>query len=69
MLLGLDKNKYGTPVSLHKCDDCGNEFTVCPPAKENWGGCLSEICESYDINRDVDARLLFGCGELKRRNT
>ena len=68
MLLRLDKNKYGAPVSVHNCDDCKNEFTVCPPAGENWGGCLSEACESYDINRDIDARLFFGCGVVKRRN-
>ena len=66
MLLRLDKNKYGAAVSVHECNDCGDEFTVCPPAGENWGGCLSELCASYDINRDVDALLFFGC-ELKRR--
>ena len=66
MLLGLNKNRYGTPVSVHICKDCKSKFTVCPPAGENWGGCLSDICESYDVNRDVDALLFFGC-ELKRR--
>lgn len=66
-LLGLGKNDYDTPVSLHVCDDCGSHFTICPPADENWGGCLSEGCESYDINRDVDALLFFGA-KLKNRN-
>ena len=66
MLLELDKNKYGAPTSVHVCEDCGDRFTVCPPANENWGGCLSDICKSYDINRDVDALLFFGC-ELKQR--
>ena len=58
--LGLGKNEYGTPISLHICDDCGAEFTVCPPSNEDWGGCLREGCESYDINRDVDAIMFFG---------
>ena len=65
--IGLGNNKHGTPVSLHKCDDCGSEFSVCPPADENWGGCLGEGCESYDINRDVDALLFFGC-KLRRKH-
>ena len=59
-LLGLGQNNLGTPVSLHVCDDCGGRFSVCPPAKEDWGGCLVAECESYDINRDVDALGFFG---------
>jgi len=27
-LLGLGKNDYDTPVSLHVCDDCGSHFTT-----------------------------------------
>ena len=65
--VGEDVNTYGTPVSHHVCCECGNMFTVCPTSTEkNWGGCQSENCESYDINRDVDALLFFGC-TIKRR--
>ena len=63
---GIGMNKYGVPVSTHICDDCGHEFTVCPPAGDGWGGCLSGGCESYDINRDVDALLFFGCRIYKQ---
>jgi len=65
--IGISRNKYGTPVSVHVCDDCGHKFTVCPPAGDDWGGCLSDNCESYDINRDVDALLFFGC-RISRRD-
>lgn len=65
--VGEDVNIYGTPVSHHICCECGDMFTVCPPStEENFGGCLGENCESYDINRDVDALLFFGC-TIKRR--
>ena len=63
--LGLDTNEYGTPISTHVCADCGGSFTVCPPAPDNWGGCLGDHCESYDINRDVDALMFFGA-EMRR---
>jgi hypothetical protein len=61
--VGEDVNEFGTPVSHHICCECGDMFTVCPPALDGvqWGGCQSEECESYDINRDVDALLFFGC--------
>jgi hypothetical protein len=55
-----DTNEYGTPVSVHRCDTCGVEFTVCPsvpdgsPRLDDWGSCLAETCDSYDIARDVD---------------
>jgi len=67
--LGLSQNRFGTFVSKHRCGNCGNEFTVCPPANdpEHWGGCLSENCASYDINRDVDALLFFGVARLGLR--
>ncbi len=58
MKLREGKNEFGSPISVHKCSDCGEEFTVCPPAADNWGGCLSQECESYDPGRDVDG--LFG---------
>ena len=55
--LGFDRNEYGTLVSVHQCDICGNEFTVCPPIMKDeggWDGCQSEGCKSYDSDRDVD---------------
>lgn len=54
--LGLDRNEYGTLVSVHLCNRCGNRFTVCPPVvDEEWGGeCLAEGCASYDLRRDID---------------
>lgn len=54
MKLGEVVNVYGTPVSVHFCDACGGQFTVCPVADDDWGGCQSESCSSYDINRDAD---------------
>jgi uncharacterized RmlC-like cupin family protein len=61
--VGEDVNEYGSPVSHHICCECGDMFTVCPPVPDGvqYGGCLAETCESYDINRDVDALLFFGC--------
>lgn len=50
-----DVNEHGTPVSVHRCDWCGDEFTVCPPADGDWGGCQSLDCPSYDPDRDADA--------------
>ena len=54
--LGATLNDYGATVSRHRCDKCGDEFTVCPPVEdEQWGGCcLSEECSSYDKSRDID---------------
>lgn len=49
-----DVNEFGSPVSVHLCAACGDEFTVCPPADENFGGCLAPGCASYDPARDVD---------------
>ncbi len=66
--LGLSTNQYGTEISVHECKGCGSRFTVCPPAGDNWGGCLAAGCESYDINRDVDALLFFGCRVTRRDN-
>lgn len=59
MFLGYTTNDYGTPVSEHKCDECGRTFTVCPipidPTSPSWAGCLAPECRSYDPERDVDA--------------
>lgn len=50
-------NDYGTPVSWFNCDDCGDEFSVCPAVPEDqrdeWDGCMADTCTSYDIERDV----------------
>jgi hypothetical protein len=57
----LGVNEYGTPVSIHVCSACGDEFTVCPPAGPNYGdGCMAPLCPSYDIERDVDYLLAAG---------
>lgn len=38
--LGFDRNEYGTPVSCHRCEACGTEFTLCP-ARRTWRlGCM-----------------------------
>jgi len=56
--IGNGLNKFGTPISIHICEFCGVEFTVCPavpPEKEDqWLGCLAPSCSSYDPSRDVD---------------
>ena len=53
MKIGERPNHYGRIVGVHRCDDCGREFTV-TTLREDWGGCLSEDCVSYDITRDAD---------------
>ena len=66
MKIGMSVNEYGTPVSVHECEYCATEFTVCPAISddpkqlEGWRGCMVEPCESYDSSRDVDALILFG---------
>ena len=58
--VGYTLNDYGRRVSEHRCDRCGNPFTVCPPldgveGDAKWGGCcLMERCASYDLSRDID---------------
>jgi hypothetical protein len=53
-------NEYGTPISLHTCSTCGEEFTVCPPALEATFGsnCLDPECPSYDPARDAEVYFL-----------
>jgi len=60
MFLGYDNNMYGTKVSVHVCDTCGEKFTVCPAVGERpgWDNCATPECGSYDPYRDVDK--LFG---------
>ena len=62
--LRMTFNDYGTPVSQHRCDSCGDVFTVCPGPEEGESGeefdkrfggcCLAETCGSYSLPRDVD---------------
>jgi hypothetical protein len=50
-------NEFGTRISMHICDACGNFFTICPAKNqedEGWNNCLAPNCKSYDPNRDVD---------------
>ena len=61
MLIRFDTNEHGTPISVHKCPDCGAQFTLCPPGDDNWGGCQDIDCPSYDADRDADS--LFGGDE------
>lgn len=53
MYLHNSINEYGTPVSHHTCDTCGQDFTICP-ADKNWSNCLAENCASYDPHLDLD---------------
>lgn len=48
-----DVNEYGTPISYHKCEYCGVEFSVCP-AFDNVDGCSVYPCQSYDPKHDID---------------
>lgn len=60
MHLGYTYNEYGTLVSKHKCDTCGDVFTLCPPVSpeevetKGWQNCLATHCPSYNIKRDID---------------
>lgn len=68
MWISYALNGHGTPVSVHICNDCGSQFTVCPAVDKDgseWGGCLATICISYDRKRDADR--MFDEGRVKRR--
>ena len=57
MRTGESVNEFGTPVSTHVCDTCGEPFTLCPAQGEDkpgWENCLAETCPSYDLSRDID---------------
>lgn len=56
MIKSTKLNEYGMLVSVHECETCGCEFTMCPAIKDdkNWKHCLSLDCDSYDSERDVD---------------
>lgn len=50
-------NKYGTPVSVLRCESCGDTVTICPVItdREAFGdGCLADHCPSYSLARDAD---------------
>jgi hypothetical protein len=60
MYLGKVKNPSGPGlVSKFCCDVCGDEYTICPPVKDEaeragWQTCMADTCASYDPNRDAD---------------
>jgi hypothetical protein len=56
---GFDKNEYGTEISLHTCDVCGQDFTLTPSQKRD-EPCGTPDCKSYDENRDVELLLENG---------
>lgn len=62
---GFGKNEYGTEISLHVCDECGNEFSLCPAQKQD-DTCGHIDCKSYAPYRDVDVLLSEGF-ELKKK--
>lgn len=56
MYIEMDFNEYGTVVSVHTCDMCGDRFTLCPaqpPPAPGWENCMILPCESYDEERDA----------------
>lgn len=50
----VGSNEYGTPVSIHHCQACGDTFTVCPPSADFGAVCLAPDCVSYDPARDAE---------------
>ena len=68
MWISYALNEHLTPVSVHICDDCQSQFTVCPaiePSEAGWNGCMAATCKSYDLKRDADK--LFDEGKAQRR--
>jgi len=61
---GFSRNEYGTKISLHTCNDCGADFSLCP-AQERDDTCGHPECSSYDESRDVE-KLLENGAELKK---
>jgi hypothetical protein len=47
-------NEHGTPVSIHVCHTCGQEFTVCPPSPRYGRDCTMPECASYDPATDAE---------------
>ena len=56
--IGIGQNDYGTPVSMHICDTCGEPFTNCPvpsdPRSPLYAGCTATTCGSYVEAWDID---------------
>jgi hypothetical protein len=50
----IGRNEYGTPISIHVCSACGDQFTVCPPSATFGDECLAITCPSYDPARDAE---------------
>lgn len=69
MYRGVGVNEYGTLVSLHTCDTCGDEFSVCPEVPQDradeWDGCMSVACDSYEPMRDAELYLGLGMVETE----
>lgn len=68
MFIKESLNEHGVKQSHHKCDECGQPFSVVPSVKDSspdwkklWACCLDEGCLSYDPNRDVELSLFHGC--------
>ena len=53
--IGESTIEYGTKVTVHICDTCGRQFTICPVDTEGFFGsdCLAVDCPSYDDRRDI----------------
>lgn len=64
---GFAKNEYGTDISLHNCDVCKCDFSLCP-AQDRDDTCGHIDCRSYDPSRDVDLLLSEG-HELIQKDT
>ena len=68
-----DVNEHGVPITVFRCEYCGEEFSVVPAIPDinldNWRGCLRPECESYDESRDVDKMLAECKVELLREPT
>jgi len=73
MHLGFSTNEYGKTVSVHRCEFCGEEFTVIPPIpvekSDDWKGCMAPECDSYDFARDADVLFDMGLVKTKRIST
>lgn len=65
---GFDHNEYGTRISHHTCETCGQEFTLCPAQEtdEHWKNCLDTDCTSYDPSRDVNKMIEDAGGDASR---
>jgi hypothetical protein len=68
MYLRESENEFGTRISVFTCDQCSEEFTVCPAVEpwrhDEWTGCMAETCESYEPTRD--AELYFSLGMVEK---